>query len=206
MRGRRPASQETCRQSWSHAKRIGRGVLVGVGARMPRGDRAPASFAVTCHRRRPRSHVARLSVRSALCAPFSLAVLRPPSCPSRLRGPPRRRRADAEARRSARSRSTAETAAPAGDGPGPAASAGYVGGVTGIGGGLRTVDAASAGVISGAAAQQPADHPARRGAGERARPHRHPAFRGGEGQPVLPARVQPRPRHRHRHRRSTACR
>ena len=30
MRGRRPASQETCRQSWSHAKRAGRGVLVVV--------------------------------------------------------------------------------------------------------------------------------------------------------------------------------
>ncbi|WP_091972246.1 TonB-dependent receptor [Methylobacterium gossipiicola] len=34
---------------------------------------------------------------------------------------------------------------------GPAASAGYIGGITGIGGSLRTVEAASAGVISGAA-------------------------------------------------------
>ncbi|TXM92436.1 TonB-dependent receptor plug domain-containing protein, partial [Methylobacterium sp. WL103] len=34
--------------------------------------------------------------------------------------------------------------------PGPAASAGYVGGTTGVGGTLRSVDAASAGVISGA--------------------------------------------------------
>ncbi|KQP43010.1 TonB-dependent receptor [Methylobacterium sp. Leaf104] len=41
--------------------------------------------------------------------------------------------------------------APPTGGAGPAASAGFVGGVTGIGGGLRTVDAASAGVISGAA-------------------------------------------------------
>ncbi len=30
VRGQRPASQETCRQSWSHAKRAGRGVLAGV--------------------------------------------------------------------------------------------------------------------------------------------------------------------------------
>ena len=28
--GPRPASQETCRQPWSHAKRVGRGVLTGV--------------------------------------------------------------------------------------------------------------------------------------------------------------------------------
>ncbi|WP_082501260.1 TonB-dependent receptor [Methylobacterium sp. Leaf88] len=41
--------------------------------------------------------------------------------------------------------------APASGGRGPAAHAGFVGGVTGIGGGLRSVDAASAGVISGAA-------------------------------------------------------
>ncbi|MCJ2033948.1 TonB-dependent receptor [Methylobacterium sp. J-068] len=41
--------------------------------------------------------------------------------------------------------------APAARGTEPAASAAYVGGVTGIGGGLRPVDAASAGVISGAA-------------------------------------------------------
>ncbi|TXM67952.1 TonB-dependent receptor plug domain-containing protein [Methylobacterium sp. WL12] len=45
---------------------------------------------------------------------------------------------------------TAETVAPAATGPGPAASAGYVGGTTGVGGTLRSVDAASAGVISGA--------------------------------------------------------
>ena len=44
---------------------------------------------------------------------------------------------------------TADDPAPAA--PTPAASAGYVGGTTGIGGSLRTVDAASAGVISGAA-------------------------------------------------------
>ncbi len=38
MRGRRPASQETCRQPWSHAKRAGRGVLAGVEAPpVPRG-------------------------------------------------------------------------------------------------------------------------------------------------------------------------
>lgn len=41
--------------------------------------------------------------------------------------------------------------APPAGGAGPAASAGFTGGVTGIGGALRTVDAASAGVISGAA-------------------------------------------------------
>lgn len=41
--------------------------------------------------------------------------------------------------------------APATKTTGPAASAGYVGGVTGIGGSLRNVDAASAGIISGAA-------------------------------------------------------
>ncbi|WP_082503639.1 MULTISPECIES: TonB-dependent receptor [unclassified Methylobacterium] len=43
---------------------------------------------------------------------------------------------------------TAEASAP--PGTGPVAQAGFVGGVTGIGGGLRPVDAASAGVISGA--------------------------------------------------------
>ena len=41
--------------------------------------------------------------------------------------------------------------APAANATGPTANAGYVGGVTGIGGSLRNVDAASAGIISGAA-------------------------------------------------------
>ncbi|RZK82856.1 MAG: Plug domain-containing protein, partial [Methylobacterium sp.] len=44
---------------------------------------------------------------------------------------------------------TAETVAPAATVPGPAASAGYVGGTTGVGGTLRIVDSASAGTISG---------------------------------------------------------
>ncbi len=43
-----------------------------------------------------------------------------------------------------------EVSAPPPASSGPAASAGYVGGVTGIGGALATVDAASAGIISGA--------------------------------------------------------
>ncbi|WP_244538542.1 TonB-dependent receptor [Methylobacterium sp. ap11] len=43
-----------------------------------------------------------------------------------------------------------EVSAPPPAPSGPAASAGYVGGVTGIGGALATVDAASAGIISGA--------------------------------------------------------
>ena len=48
-------------------------------------------------------------------------------------------------------------------------------------------------------ARRPPDRPHRRGAGGGARPDRHPAQRRGQGQPVLPARLQPRPRHRPRH-------
>ena len=45
------------------------------------------------------------------------------------------------------------------------------------------------------AAQQPAPAAAGRGAGARARPRRHPALGRRQGQPVLPARLQPRPWH-----------
>ena len=41
-----------------------------------------------------------------------------------------------------------------------------------------------------------ADHARRRGARDRAGPHHQPAQRRGEGEPVLPARLQPRSRHR----------
>ncbi len=68
----------------------------------------------------------------------------------------------------------------------------------GIGGPLLTVESASAGLVSGAADQQPAGDAPRRGAGGGAGPDRHAAFRRGQSQPVLPARLQPRPRHRHR--------
>ncbi|MGT2486126.1 hypothetical protein ACU4GA_09385 [Methylobacterium oryzae CBMB20] len=57
----------------------------------------------------------------------------------------------------------------------PGASAGYVGGVTGIGGSLLTVDAASAGLIGGAAVNaRPVTAP-RRGPGGGAGPDRHAA-------------------------------
>ena len=51
------------------------------------------------------------------------------------------------------------------------------------------------------AAQEPAAATAGRGAGVRARRHRHAALGRRQGQPVFPARLQPRPRHRLRHRR-----
>ena len=44
--------------------------------------------------------------------------------------------------------------------------------------------------------RKPADAAPGRGARVRARRHRHPAQRRRQGEPVLPARLQPRPRHR----------
>ena len=59
--------------------------------------------------------------------------------------------------------------------------------------------------IAGRDPRRAAEEPARtapwRGAGIRARRHRHPALGRRQGQPVLPARLQPRPRHRLRHQR-----
>ena len=108
-----------------------------------------ASFAVTCH-----VNVARGPVSVSRFAP-SLRTLLLVACAA---VPPH-----AVLTRSALARPgvaeanldeisvTAEPVAPAATGPGPAASAGYVGGTTGVGGALRTVDSASAGTISGAA-------------------------------------------------------
>jgi hypothetical protein len=52
---------------------------------------------------------------------------------------------------------------------------------------------------AGRAAEEPPGAAPRRGAGVRARADRHAACRRRQGQPVLPARLQPRPRHRLRH-------
>ena len=51
----------------------------------------------------------------------------------------------------------------------------------------------------GGTARRPSDHARRRSARNRARTDRQPAQRRGQGQPVLPARLQPRSRHRLRH-------
>ena len=55
--------------------------------------------------------------------------------------------------------------------------------------------------VSGAAHHRAALRAAGRISRSDARPDRHPAFRRGQSQPVLPARLQSRPRHRPRHQR-----
>ncbi|WP_229163429.1 hypothetical protein, partial [Bradyrhizobium brasilense] len=62
-------SQETCRQSWSHASTSGGGVLVGSEHCL--FGNAPSAFAVTCHVTASPFHVSVLS----RCAQWRLGLL-----------------------------------------------------------------------------------------------------------------------------------
>ena len=70
----------------------------------------------------------------------------------------------------------------------------------------QPTDAASEQRISGETLNTRPGHAAGRDARGGAGPDRHPALGRGQGEPVFPARLQPRPRHRHRASGWTACR
>ncbi len=117
-------SQETCRQPWSHANRVGRGCPDGCrSAELLLG--VETSFAVTCHCRRPRPVFRRPPTRTL----FTLSSLSLAALASAASAQDRSTPASAIGETMLEEISvTAETAAAASPQAAPAASAGYVGG------------------------------------------------------------------------------